>query len=103
MGISKSANSKARKTKIQIENKTTKRSQQTFCCSKGLCRWLQEILLFDKLTTVAFKKVGVRMALFSNIKRLYETIQTSLSGGWTFAENSAINTFHLLEFITLVL
>lgn len=91
MGISKSANSKARKTKIQIENKTTKRSQQTFCCSKGLCRWLQEILLFDKLTTVALKKVGVRMALFSNIKRLYETIQTSLSGGWTFAENSAIN------------
>lgn len=52
---------------------------------------MQEILLFDKLTTVDLKKVGVHMALFSNIKRLYETIQTSLSGGWTFAENSAIN------------
>ena len=52
---------------------------------------MQEYLLFDKITAITLTKVGVYMALFSTIDSLYQSIKATLSGGWTFTENSSIN------------
>ena len=52
---------------------------------------LQEYWTFDKITAIALTKVGMHMALFTNINTLYQGIKAALPAGWTFTENPPIN------------